>query len=329
MIDHDRLFKELLSTFFVDFVDLFLPEAAGYLDKATVEMLDKEVFTDVTAGERHVADLVVKARFKGEDSCFLIHVETQARQQEEFARRMFRYFARLYEKHGLPVYPVALFSYESPERPEPDTHDVTFPDLEVLRFRFRTIQLNRLNWRDFLRLPNPVAAALMSKMSVAPEERPKVKVECLRLMASLKLDPARMQLIAGFVDTYLRLNAEEETLFRADVARLEEPQGEVVMEIVTSWMEQGIEKGLAQGLAQGLVQGRQEGRQEGLQEGELSLISRQLTRKLGPLPDDLVVKLKVLSPAQLEELGEALLGFSERVDLVAWLAGHPSEPERT
>lgn len=25
MIDHDRLFKELLSTFFIEFLDLFLP----------------------------------------------------------------------------------------------------------------------------------------------------------------------------------------------------------------------------------------------------------------------------------------------------------------
>jgi hypothetical protein len=28
MIDHDRLFKELISTFFVEFLDLFLPQIA-------------------------------------------------------------------------------------------------------------------------------------------------------------------------------------------------------------------------------------------------------------------------------------------------------------
>jgi hypothetical protein len=27
-----------------------------------------------------------------------------------FYQRMFRYFSRLYEKHNLPVYPIALFS---------------------------------------------------------------------------------------------------------------------------------------------------------------------------------------------------------------------------
>ena len=51
MIDHDRLFKELLTTFFVEFLELFFPEVAAYLEPDSLEFLDKEVFTDVTSGE--------------------------------------------------------------------------------------------------------------------------------------------------------------------------------------------------------------------------------------------------------------------------------------
>lgn len=61
MIDHDHLFKELLSTFFVDFIELFLPDVMAYLEPDSVMFLDKEVFTDVTAGERYEADLLVQA----------------------------------------------------------------------------------------------------------------------------------------------------------------------------------------------------------------------------------------------------------------------------
>jgi hypothetical protein len=203
MIDHDRLFKELLTTFFTDFVDLLLPDLSAYLDAHSLEFLDKEVFTDVTEGERHEADIVARVRFCSEASCFLVHVENQAQPQPEFARRMFRYFARLHERHALPVYPIVVFSYDS-TRPEPDRYGVSFPDLEVLRFQFRSIQLRRLNWRDYLRRPNPVAAALMARMGMAEEERPRVKLECLRLLTTLRLDPARMKLISGFIDTYLR-----------------------------------------------------------------------------------------------------------------------------
>ena len=52
MIDHDRLFKELLSTFFIEFIELFFPNVMNYLEPDSVTFLDKEVFTDVTKGDR-------------------------------------------------------------------------------------------------------------------------------------------------------------------------------------------------------------------------------------------------------------------------------------
>ena len=197
MIDHDRLFKELLTTFFVEFLELFLPEVLAYLERDFIHFLDKEVFTDVTVGERYEADLIVKAKFRGQEAFFLIHVENQAHPQRNFGKRMFRYFSRLYEKFDLPVYPLVIFSYNSPKTLEPNVHQVTFPNKVVLDFNYDVIQLNRLYWRDFMRQQNPVAAALMAKMSIAPAERRQVKFECLRLLATLRLDVARMQLISG------------------------------------------------------------------------------------------------------------------------------------
>ena len=89
--------------------------------------------------------------------------------------------------------------------PQPNIYRVEFPDKVVLEFNYALIQLNQLNWRDFLRQQNPVASALMAKMNIAPEDRPRVKSECLRLLATLRLDSARVQMISGFIDTYLRL----------------------------------------------------------------------------------------------------------------------------
>jgi hypothetical protein len=69
---------------------------------------------------------------------------------------------RIDQKYRLPVYPIAFFSHDSPS-PEPDSYRIIFPDRDVLRFRFRTIQLKWLRWRKFVRQPNPVASALMAK----------------------------------------------------------------------------------------------------------------------------------------------------------------------
>ena len=305
-INHDRLFKELLSTFFLEFVELFFPEVTHYLEPKTLKFLDKEVFTDVTSGEEHKADLVAQVRFQGEDSFFLIHIEVQSSSQTEFSRRMFRYFARLYEKYYIPIYPIALFSYEKPKREEANAHQVEFPDFKVLEFNYRVVQLNRLNWRDFLRQENPVAAALMAKMQIQPEERAQVKAECLRLLATLKLNPAKMKLISGFVDSYLRLSSQEEEIFQSYIENFQPQQQEEVMEIVTSWMEQGIEQGIEQG-----------------QKGEaITLVLRLISRRVGKITPELESAINDLTLTQLEDLAEALLDFNSIEDLEQWLQQH-------
>ena len=307
MIDHDRLFKELLSTFFVEFLELFFPDVSEYLERDSLVPMDKELFTDVTSGERYEADLVMRAQFRGQSSQFLVHVEHQSSSQSDFNRRMFRYFARLHETHALPVYPIVIFSHDSPRRPEPGSYRVEFSDFLVLEFHYRVIQLNRLQWQDFVNQPNPVASALMAKMQIEPQERPTVKVECLRLLASLGLNPAQIQLISGFIDTYLKLSQTEQVRFQAELDRIEPARQEEVMQIVTSWMEEGLQRG------------RQEGLEEGRRQEALALVLRLLARRVGEVEPELQEQIQALAIAQIEDLGEALLDFSTRADLEAWL----------
>ena len=103
MIDHERLFKELLTTFFVEFLELFLPEVLAYLERDSIQFLDKEVFTDVTVGERYEADLIVKAKFRRQEAFFLIHVENQAHPQSNFGKRCSATFPA-YMKNSICLY---------------------------------------------------------------------------------------------------------------------------------------------------------------------------------------------------------------------------------
>ncbi len=91
-------------------------------------------------------------------------------------------------------------------------------------------------------------------------------------------------------------------MFQEEIGKLEETEREDVMQIVTSWMEQGIEQSIEQGLQR-----------------ERSLILRLLTRKVGNVPDRLQSQIDQLPIAQLEALGEALLEFASLADLEAWL----------
>jgi predicted transposase YdaD len=60
--------------------------------------------------------------------------------------------------------------------------------------------------------------------------------------------------------------------------------------------------------------------QDILQEEALSLIMRQLRRKVGTVPPVLQLKIQSLPLTQVENLGEALLNFSGLTDLEDWLA---------
>ena len=215
-MDHDRLFKQLLTTFFVEFIELFFPALAAYLDRSSVTFLDKEIFTDVTQGERHQVDLVVEARFRDQPSYFLVHMEPQAERRAGFPRRMFGYFSRLNE--SADAGPAAARSGAA--------------GLDLRLCGFVLAAYNRAGVRIF---PG--------------------------------VESARKRRAGG------------------------------VMEIVTSWMEKGLEK-------------------------ERRLVLRLLRKRLGEVDPDEAGQVETLTAEQLEELGEALLGFEHPDDLTAWLAAN-------
>lgn len=302
-LDHDSLFKQLLSAFFGDFLAWTAPELAAALDPKSLTFLDKESFGDLVDPDRREADFVVQARFRETPATVLIHLEHQAQVDRTLDRRMFRYFARFYDRYDLPIYPIALCSYPRPRTAAQDYHTVHLLQRTVLDFRYHMLQLNHLEWRDFVTTTNPVAMALMSRMHIHPRERWKVKAASLRLIAGASLRGTQRRLLSQFVDLYLPLQAHQEAAFQAAVATFAPAEQEAVMEMMTSW--------------------ERKGRAEGRVEGQVELLERLLMRKVGPLPVTAMSRLQTLTIAQLGALGEALLDFHAVADLDAWLATMP------
>jgi hypothetical protein len=130
-------------------------------------------------------------------------------------------------------------------------------------------------------------------MKMAASERPKVKLECLRLLATLKLDPASTQVIGAFLDTYLKLTAEEFRRYQAGFDELAPEERISTMQLATSWELKGKE----------------------------DLILRQLNKKLGVAPEGTPGRLETLSSEELDELGVALFDFKTYADLDKWFEG--------
>jgi hypothetical protein len=58
-IDHDQNFKELISTFFLEFLDLFLPAIAQNIDPESIRFLPQEYFADLVEGDGKIIDLLI------------------------------------------------------------------------------------------------------------------------------------------------------------------------------------------------------------------------------------------------------------------------------
>src|SRR5690606_32937153 len=96
---HDQLFKELIHTFFQEFLEVFFPDIHEAIDFQTITPLSEEVHTDLIEGDTRRLDIVVQVKLKQENALIIVHIEPQSTTQTDFHERMFQYFSLLYNKY--------------------------------------------------------------------------------------------------------------------------------------------------------------------------------------------------------------------------------------
>src|SRR5262249_11516950 len=114
--DYDSPWKEALDSFFEPCLAFFFPQAHAEIDWARgYEMKDKElqqIEPDAEHGRR-VVDKLVKVWLKsGEEGWLLIHIEVQTGREGEFARRMYVYNYRIFDRHDREVISLAILADE-------------------------------------------------------------------------------------------------------------------------------------------------------------------------------------------------------------------------
>ncbi|MCX6089878.1 MAG: transposase, partial [Candidatus Atribacteria bacterium] len=194
--------------------------------------------------------------------------------------------SRIYEKYHCNILPIAIFTYDQ-VRDEPDALAKGFSFLDDFLFRFYKLELKKLSWLEYLHRDNPVAAALLSKMGFTEKEKVRVKLEFLRLLVRLKLDPARQELITGFFETYLVLSPKEEEQFNQALGQINQQEAESIMEITTSWHKKGKI------------------------EGKIDYICKFMVRRFNADPDETMPQLKQISSLEvLDNLMEELFAVN-------------------
>ncbi|BAY26870.1 hypothetical protein NIES2100_66860 [Calothrix sp. NIES-2100] len=311
--DNDSPWKEILEAYFPQAMQFFFPQTAALINwERPYEFLDKEfqqIAREAELGRRYADKLVKVWQIQGDEIWLLIHVEIQAKSEDNFAQRMFTYNLRIFDKFAKPAISLAILC-DADSTWRPNEYSYNYPDCG-LHFRFGTVKLldyqNR--WIELERSDNPFATVVMAHLKTQqtnkqPGERKNWKFSLIRRLYEQGLQERDIRNLYRFIDWVMILPKELEAEFWQEFKQFEQERS---MSYITTGERIGYERG------------KEEGKQEGKQEGEQTLVIRQLQKRVGELPQEVQQRIQSLSLEQLETLGEALLDFSAIADLLNWL----------
>ncbi|MGA7875603.1 MAG: hypothetical protein WCA08_08060, partial [Desulfoferrobacter sp.] len=258
--DYDSAWKEALERFFEQFVAFFFPQAHAGIDWSKgYEFLDKELRQVVRDAElgRRLADKLVKVWSKdGEEAWVLVHIEVQEAAERAFAKRMYIYNYRIFDRYDRKVASLAVLADSQPAwRPNGYGYElwgcrvgIEFPVVKLLDYETR--------WSELQQNPNPFAIIVMAHLKAQAtsrdaEGRLHWKLRLVKMLYQRGHKKKDILELFHFIDWLMVLPEELEFNFTEALRRYEE---EVKMPYVTSVERRGIKKGIQQGIQQGIIE---------------------------------------------------------------------------
>ncbi|MCZ7574879.1 MAG: hypothetical protein M5U01_40525 [Ardenticatenaceae bacterium] len=269
--DYDNPWKDVLEQYFEAFMALFFPAAHADIDWARgYEFLDTElrqVVREAVVGPRRVDKLVRVWRQGGAEAWVLVYVEVQSQAEASFARRMYVYHYRLFDRYERLVASLAVLGDEQPGwRPDHFGSELwgcqaqlRFPSVKLLDYRAR--------WALLEASPNPFATVVMAHLKSQETRgdavaRQQWKLALTRQRYARGYGRADVLRLFQFIDWVMQLPAGLEESFWRELRQFEE---ETQMPYITSVERLGMQKGLEQGRQEGLRAGLRAGIEVGLE----------------------------------------------------------------
>jgi hypothetical protein len=301
MTDYDGPWKEMLDEYFQAFMAFFFPEAYQDIDWARdFESLDKElaqIVRDAELGKR-LADKLMKVwRRSGEEQMVMIHTEIQGTSEDLFAKRMYVYNYRTFDRYDRPVVSLAVLS-DTRRDWRPNQYGYQLWGCRVgIEFPVVKLRDYRQRWSELEQSDNPFAIVVMAHLQTQatrrnPEARLNEKLRIVRRLYERGYNRQDILNLFRFIDWVLVLPAGLEARFQVELAQFEAERN---MPYVTSVERMGIEKGL--------------------QQGEATLLRRLLTRRFGPLPEWVEQRLTQSGQADLERWADRVLDAPTLADV--------------
>ena len=311
--DYDSPWKKILEAYFREFVSFFFPLVAEGVDWSRgYTFLDKElqqIVRDAELGKRLADKLVQVWRKDGDDAWVLAHVEVQGQERPDFAKRMFVYNYRIFDRYDRPVASLAVLSDERTGwRPDHFGYElwgckvgISFPVAKVNDYAER---LDELEASD-----NPFAIVVMAHLKTQDtrhdeQGRKRWKLYLVRRLYERGYRKEDVINLFRFIDWIMGLSEEMEESFWAEMRQYEEDKK---MEYVTSVERIGIKKGIQQGILQSTREAVID-----ILEVRFEVVSGSIVKTINGIDDPSVLKMLFKKGATVGSLPE----FKQIIDLV-------------
>ncbi len=281
----DVPWKDILEGYFPEFLAFFLPVAHEGIDwERGFEFLDKElsrITRDSQIGDRRMDKLVKVWRRDGVELWVLIHIEIQGNRQANFTERMYVYQYRAYDLYQVPVVGLAILADEEEGwRPTEFRYDLWGTKQS---YQFTSVKLLDYPETDLEKSTNPFAIVTLAHLQAKKTkhragDRYQEKRRLIRGLYQSGFNRQQVIDLFRFIDWVLYLPEELDDRLLAEIATFEENQK---MPYITSVERIGMRKGH--------------------RDGEATILTRQLQRRFGTIPDWANEKLAKAEPPSLEE----------------------------
>jgi len=254
---NDILLKSAFEEAFPDLLRFFFDKADIIFDiERGFEFLDKELselFPELEKqGGSRFADMLVKTYLmNGREEWILVHIEIEAGTLKNFARRMFQYYYRIYDRFEVEIAALAVFTGGNNQY-RPSQYRKDFLGTKII-YAYNAYGILDHSEVQLLKMNNPFAlivlaaqkALLMDK--IPEEELGEQRLTIARaLIKSQRYDSEQIRRFLYFLKTFIHIeNSEINSKFDKEINSLTENRHAmgIIETIKMLAEEEGIEKG--------------------------------------------------------------------------------------
>ena len=269
----DSLWKGILEDLFDDFLKFYFPD---YID--TFDFTKKFVFLDKELEQlfpqaqddfspKYVDKLVKVYTKDGKDEWILIHIEVQGSRDKNFAKRMYTYHYRIWDKHDKPISALAILTDDN-KKFCPDGLKYDFMGTSF-QFKYNVYKVLSANLKELKASNNPFAIVVrvvqtaLKKGTIPEEKLFELKVELVKELLKKNFAKEKIRNLLQFLKLYVRFENKEL------IDKFDKEVENITNNPTTMGLEEFVldrERRMAR--KEGLQEGRQVGLEQGLEQGK-------------------------------------------------------------